>query len=277
MKPNGDATREISHAPIPAALEGVVAKVLRANVLLAEIDQLALQFMIDNRPTFDVVADRANCSYTVTAHVPAPPLVIAVMFGEILHNLRSSLDHVARLLVLADGAIPVDKPPHATTFPILLRPPKNELTIFPRVRSEALAAVESLQPYRSGDGERHPLWRLNQLNNIDKHRLLHVTSLSGAGGVAFVPAPLDPEISTTQEQRRHTVRLLPEEPQVFRATASEMHDPAAMAGLWSYTVVLGESGAGFREQIVGIGRELLDFIADRALPTLAEFVVPSQR
>lgn len=119
-----------------------MAKMLRANVLLAEIDQLALQFMFHNRPTFDVVADRLNCRYTVTAHVPAPPLAIAVMFGEVLHNLRSSLDHVARLLVLSDGRVPVDKSPHATAFPILLKPPKKELTIFPRVHPEALAAVE---------------------------------------------------------------------------------------------------------------------------------------
>ncbi|MBD8205180.1 hypothetical protein IFU08_09310 [Microbacterium sp. CFBP 8790] len=277
MNPNEDESHETSYAPIPDQLEGVVAKILRAGALLAEIDQLALQFMMGNSPTFDVVPNLTHRSYTVTAHVPSPPLSIAVMFGEVLHNLRSCLDHVARLLVLAAGGTPVDKPPRATSFPILLDAPSRSLGVFPGIRPEALEAIESLQPYRSAEGERHPLWRLSILNNIDKHRLLHVTSLSGAGGVAFVPAPLDPEASTTQEQRRHTVRLLPEQPQVFLATAAEMHDPAAMAGLWSYTVVLGEPGAGFRDQVVGVGHELLDFVADQVLPTLASFTLPPQR
>lgn len=153
-------------------------------------------------------------------------------------------------------------------FPIHLERPKRGVTIHPGISGDAQAAVESLQPFHHSEPHQHPLWRLSEMNNIDKHRLLHVTSLSGAGGVAFVPAPLDPTMPTTQEQRRHTVRMLPGQPQVFDVDPEEMHVPAAMAGMWSSTVVLGEPVAGWDQQLVAIGESILDYLAQEALPRL---------
>lgn len=258
---------------IPVHLEGVVAKLVRGRDLLTELDALALEYMVGHPATFDVVPDPASNSYTVTAHVEPPPLQFAVLFGDALHNMRSALDHVARLMVIANGGTPHDRPPRATMFPICLREPKRPITVNPGIGEEAQVILNSLQPYRQDQPQEHPLWRLNELNNIDKHRLLNVTSLSGSGGVAFVPAPLDPTVPTTQEQRRHLVRLLPGQPQLLVVNADEMHEPAAMVGAWSFTVVLGEPDAGFKEQLVGIGRSILNFLAEEALPELAPFTL----
>ncbi|MBB4140425.1 hypothetical protein [Microbacterium invictum] len=261
---------------VPEHLAGVVAKFIRARDLLNELDGLALEYLIAHPASFDVVPHPESNSYTVTAHVDPPPLRLAVVFGDALHNMRSVLDHLARLLVVAHGGQPVDRPPGATMFPIHMADPGRPVTISPGISDRARTVLTSLQPFLHDDPRSHPLWRLSELNNIDKHRLLHVTSLSGAGGVAFVPAPLDPTVPTTQEQRRHTVRLLPEQPQTFTVTAEEMHVPAAMAGTWSYTVVLGEPDAGFTEQLVGIGRTILTFLAEAALPELAPFTSPTR-
>ena len=259
---------------IPAHLEGVVAKLVRGRDLLDEIDALALEYMVGHPATFDVVPDPTSNFYTVTAHVEPPPLRLAVLFGDALHNMRSALDHLARLMVIANGGTPLDRPPGATMFPIHLQEPKRPITINPGIGEKARGVLTSLQPYHQDQPQDHPLWRLSELNNIDKHRLLHVTSLSGAGGVAFVPAPLDPTVSTSQEQRRHSVRLLPGQPQLFEVNADEMHKHAAMAGLWSFTVVLGEPDAGFKEQLGGIGRSILNFLAEEAIPELAPFTLP---
>jgi hypothetical protein len=259
---------------MPEHLAGVVAKLVRARDLLDELDGLALQYMVGHPARFDVVPDAPSNSYRVTAHVDPPPLRLAVIFGDALHNMRSVLDHIARLLVIAHGGQPVDRPPRATMFPVHVADPGRPITISPGISEDARAVVTSLQPFLHDEPRSHPLWRLSELNNIDKHRLLHVTSLSGAGGVAFVPAPLDPTVPTTQEQRRHKVRLLPEQPQTFIVSPEEMHVPAEMAGMWSYTVVLGEPDAGFREQLVGIGRSILTFLAEDALPELAPLTSP---
>jgi hypothetical protein len=259
---------------VPEHLAGVVAKFVRARDLLNELDGLALEYMVGHPATFDVLPHPESNTYTVIAHVDPPPLRLAVVFGDALHNMRSVLDHLARLLVVAHGRQPVDRPPGATMFPIHVRDPGRPVTVSPGISDGAQAVLTSLQPFLHDDPRKHPLSRLSQLNNIDKHRLLHITSLSGAGGVAFVPAPLDPTVPTTQEQRRHTVRLLPEQAQSFKVTPDEMHVPAAMAGMWSYTVVLGEPDAGYAEQLVGIGRGILTFLAEDALPELAPFTTP---
>lgn len=259
----------------PSHLRGVAAKFVRARDLLNELDGLTIQYLMGSPATFDVVPHPESSTYTVTAHIDPPPLQVPVIFGDALHNMRSLLDHVARLLVVANGGQPVDRPPGATAFPIHLERPNRRVTINPGISAEAQAVVESLQPFLDPNPQQHPLWRLSELNNIDKHRLLHVTSLSGAGGVAFVPAPLDPTVPTTQEQRRHTVRMVPEEPQVFEVEPDEMHMPAAMAGMWSSTVVLGEPLVGWDQQLLAVGSSILRFLADHALPQLSPLTTPS--
>jgi hypothetical protein len=46
-----------------------------------------------------------------------PPLPLSVLLGVFLHNLRSSLDHIAWQLVLDNGGTPVKK----TSFQIVLK------------------------------------------------------------------------------------------------------------------------------------------------------------
>jgi hypothetical protein len=104
--------------------------------------------------------------------------------GDCLHNLRSSLDHLAWQLVLADGGTPTTR----TDFPIfkcegLFREHKKSKKaptgVVGGVSQQAAALIESLQPYNRTDGspEEHPLWVVHHLNIIDKHRRLSLTTL----------------------------------------------------------------------------------------------------
>ncbi len=97
------------------------------------------------------------------------------MIGDFIHNLRSALDHLVFQLV-------VNAPPEAATriaFPVCLKDAVfKDITrskVAPFISATALAEIEKLQPYSTGQGERDILWILSQLDIIDKHRLLIVT------------------------------------------------------------------------------------------------------
>jgi hypothetical protein len=50
------------------------------------------------------------------------------------------------------------------------------------LRQDAQDAIEQFQPYNLGaDFANHPLWKLQQLSNVDKHRALHFAGAYGGG------------------------------------------------------------------------------------------------
>jgi hypothetical protein len=54
---------------------------------------------------------------------------------------------------------------------------------------KAQSIIEGLQPYHRGQAyATHPLWRIHELNRIDKHRLLHSTATNQSGTQVRVPS-----------------------------------------------------------------------------------------
>ena len=110
-----------------------------------------------------------------------PPPRLSVILGDCVHNLRSSLDHIAWQLVLANGQTPGED----TSFPIWDRPPRDG--VFSRkscrgMSKDALALIERMQPYQAGENStEHVLWFLRELSNTDKHRTLNLTAASLKG------------------------------------------------------------------------------------------------
>jgi hypothetical protein len=91
--------------------------------------------------------------------------------GDVIHNLRSALDHLAYRLVCVGTASsgPFDR----VYFPIGDRPDRFEAgiqAIKKCLRSDAVKPITEIHAYPGGPGEL--LWQLHQLDNIDKHRLL---------------------------------------------------------------------------------------------------------
>ncbi len=165
-------------------LEGVWRKIARANVHLqtfgveerAFLDRkpYRLRVDIDTQSSGDMVNE-----ILVVETTDSVPADLSVLIGDVLYNLRSALDHLAWQLVLANQGTPNDK----TAFPIfndrtVIRNGKaveRWLNIAGGVHRDALALIEESQPYLRTDGPTmHPLWILNELVNIDKHRLLLV-------------------------------------------------------------------------------------------------------
>jgi hypothetical protein len=101
---------------------------------------------------------------------------MGVMIGDVAHSLRSALDHLVYQLCIPSGATePAD--PNSPAFPITSsyarwRESRWRLNQAPRGTK---ARIERLQPYhRRKDPDTWLLWQLRELNDIDKHRLLHV-------------------------------------------------------------------------------------------------------
>lgn len=125
------------------------------------------------------------------------PVFLGVGIGEILHDLRSALDHIVYELARKHSdSIGTSFDGDSTQFPIFLNDtkttlpngktlggfsdkvkgqdgPKGLLSVHPDVR----AHIKSLQPFSTGEGTNSPLWHLHELNNWDKHRTIYTTHL----------------------------------------------------------------------------------------------------
>jgi hypothetical protein len=153
-------------------------------------------FAID--PHFDPAT---NLYSFVGRVIQAPPLRIGAVLGDIVHNLRSALDHLVWQLVWARSGDPELLGRPYPDFPVCL-----DAATWPKVAGGRLcgvshAAAERIreaQPFvtNAAAPERTPLSRLDALWNRDKHRLVTTTAAAiGAihDGLAFVRTPVSPQ------------------------------------------------------------------------------------
>lgn len=137
----------------------------------------------------------------------------SLVVGDAVQNLRSALDHAVYRLAIASSKS--DPPPdeRSIEFPIF-KEEKGQGGFLARGRPKiagidpkAAAVIEGLQPFKAGNYAEDPLWLLQELNIVDKHRRIHVTAamakvaslrrtdtiaaaIAGGGGVA--PIGTDP-------------------------------------------------------------------------------------
>lgn len=96
------------------------------------------------------------------------PAGLAPLCGDVLNNLRSALDHLAGNLVDANGGNTARR----IYFPIsdsAQAYPATKARCIQGISQEANDAIDALHPYRGGNDA---FWKIQQLNNIDKHRML---------------------------------------------------------------------------------------------------------
>ncbi len=110
-----------------------------------------------------------------------PPDTYRTVVGDCVHNLRASLDNLAHALAMRHTGEPLPFE-HKIAFPI-----KNRRGEFPSISNagqvlgamppRARTLIETLQPYhRRNDPQNHPLARLRDLDDFDKHRVLHIVN-----------------------------------------------------------------------------------------------------
>ncbi len=125
--------------------------------------------------------DGTSEDFLVSLATPLPT-ELDVVFGDCIHNLRSTLDHLAMALAVANGASPDDT---SVSFPIFDDPARFHGNTRPGSRPgrgtgayairtlipAAQAFIESVQPYNR-QSESFTLTEVQYLYNRDKHRFL---------------------------------------------------------------------------------------------------------
>jgi hypothetical protein len=89
--------------------------------------------------------------------------------GDVVQNLRTALDYLANQLVWVGSGEP---PSRRVEFPIAKDAATYEGEKARKVEGmcpKAVKAIDALKPYKGGNDL---LWKIHELNNIDKHRAL---------------------------------------------------------------------------------------------------------
>jgi hypothetical protein len=157
-------------------ITGSRLKAERAGKHLAELEERAARFIQETPYGPSRRLDADNYAYFIYEFPPqpTPSHELGVILGDLAHNLRSALDHIAWQLAL----LTTSNPSTQTAFPIFAATDKEKMSKFrimtKDVLDEARPIMEALQPYHWGTSARaNNLWILHSLWNTDKHRMLN--------------------------------------------------------------------------------------------------------
>jgi hypothetical protein len=143
---------------------------LAAEVLALENTAVVVMDYDTDVPPHPIVALHSGPIPPGFQSIPTLPFDVVSIAGDIVHNLRSALDHLAYQLVLIGS--PDAVPSRRIEFPIAETATKYETEKARKVegmRPEAIEFIDRLKPYKGGNDA---LWRIHELDNIDKHRAL---------------------------------------------------------------------------------------------------------
>lgn len=144
--------------------------------------------------------DSGMGGFSIT-NVQQPPPELMMMMGDVVHNARASLDHLAFALAQLNPNA-TERQLFGVSFPI--EEDKGRFERYVRGRTNLLASdvqerITELQPFNanapprtlSSITTRRMLGRLNELDRTDKHRMLNLT-FAGSGKLAEPPALPEP-------------------------------------------------------------------------------------
>ena len=175
----------------PSALAKIARAEKHAESLKSEIAAFLAEENYEVRQNFDAETGRKTAIFHVLREVPVE---WSVILGEILHNLRSALDHIITDLTVAESGHPLEQ----TEFPIFedeaaffaLRTkggqagqpaPNSGLFKIRGVSPAARAVIQGLQPFESAKvGKIASLLIVHNLNIIDKHRTINIVRQQAA-------------------------------------------------------------------------------------------------
>lgn len=193
---------------VPKPLLGVVAKLSRARDHLKDIDAIVERWKSAVNELGNTIVGSQYQPDVIELILPKCPPVdenLPLIIGDYVHNLRSALDHLAKQLAALDKKTNIYR---QLSFPIFATQrgwkDKGISKIKPFVCDKAFEAVKREQPYHALEFGKDPLkrilWVLQELDDIDKHRVIVVVSQQmrqrsvsvtlGIGGpTVIVPTP----------------------------------------------------------------------------------------
>jgi len=151
-------------------------KVKRASKHLNELERKPRVFLDRHPERFTTHLDPQDFNYVIYYIAPnrPPPVTFGPVFGDVVHNLRSTLDHIAWNLALRNLADTDCEPSDDTAFPLIRNFTDGSVTYFWNsavdILPDAIPDIADLQPAHARNPNDHPLAVLNRLWNADKHR-----------------------------------------------------------------------------------------------------------
>ena len=219
---------------LPPSLDGCWTKLRRADEHLVVLAEELRQFF-ESGP-YQTIITRENDSPWHSLRLQIlhpPPLRWGAIVGDFVHNTRSALDHLVWQLVRVNG----QEPGRWNDFPIYTdKEAFQNRVVTPRLKhscgqksgqlggvdNRSVEMIRDVQPFNRKDKpDLHQLSVLNELWNIDKHRMLHPIliardatppelSFAGDDCVADVRWNTQPLVDGAEVLR---IRLWPENPE----------------------------------------------------------------
>jgi hypothetical protein len=186
-------------------LDGCLAKIERAKEHLESLKASANEYIELAKKTLTQSSYHSDDGLKVILRATCPLEVnpkISVIAGEIVHQLRSSLDHLLCALIYQAGGTPDQH----SQFPICTSRENYELQIKrKRIRGVSPAAqqlIEQSQPYNNSNPNETIFNVVSTLNNWDKHNALLISVAAAqigqhieiGGSGAKITAFANPEI-----------------------------------------------------------------------------------
>lgn len=133
---------------------------------------------IETNPFGSRLIQKPDGKWSITIFEVLPiPSIVGILLGEFMYNLRAALDYCAYAIAVVDSG--VDPPPNQgqSQFPIYVDQgafDNNAYRLKP-FTSEHQHWMQEIQPFVVGSNAKaSPLYWLNHLAKIDRHRELHV-------------------------------------------------------------------------------------------------------
>jgi len=170
---NRDAHEGLGSTRLVERLSEIQPKIDRADEHIMTLEKAIRAFLNSNpyevNTTYD---DKRQLVYYVSKAEPIPSN-LPIIAADAIQNLRSALDHLAyQLYLIGTGGATVRRN-RQTQFPVGMDATKYAEQVGNRtngMRADAITVFNSLEPYKGGKNE--IIWKLSELNNLDKHRLL---------------------------------------------------------------------------------------------------------
>jgi hypothetical protein len=177
----------------------VRAKLDRAFETLGCLRREIERFLDDGPGPMSFNRDAADFARQVRAHSNrALPMRFSILSGEVVHHLRSCLDHI--IWALADSQVKSGPGAAKLEFPIFHAKPSNKSSFDRKIAGVpdgARQIIERLQPYHRPEAIltgplNDPLWVIHDLDRVDKHRELTIAicafsiATSGMPGIHII-------------------------------------------------------------------------------------------
>lgn len=246
--------------PSRADLIDITDRLDRADENIKAVKGLVVAYYTSEADRLTARLDPAQGTLAARTDARRPPERFFTIVGDILHELRSALDHMAWRLVELEGNIPNEH----TKWPILTTPPtpyqqgpnkgaSPPPNIVPGVSPMAREIAKRHQPYQLGQyAQMHDLYWLHELNIIDKHRHVAVDTSGWYRNIAYTGhpgrSPVDLVASIQSVSEYGAEILLTGHPEVDVDLGA------------TFQILVHEAAIGVKREVIGTLDEMRDVV-----------------